>query len=108
MKKYKVFFFSSRRRHTRCSRDWSSDVCSSDLRTAHVARDPAHPQEPEDDDDDDADRDHGPAHDEADENERHACGEAGRPDGRTRKVRLGPVLVAGGLPPPPPPAGPPT
>src|SRR5205809_5038186 len=25
-----VFFFSSRRRHTRCSRDWSSDVCSSD------------------------------------------------------------------------------
>src|SRR2546429_9670547 len=26
-----MFFFSSRRRHTRCSRDWSSDVCSSDL-----------------------------------------------------------------------------
>src|SRR5205809_1121107 len=26
-----AFFFSSRRRHTRCSRDWSSDVCSSDL-----------------------------------------------------------------------------
>src|SRR6266511_6196346 len=26
------FFFSSRRRHTRFSRDWSSDVCSSDLR----------------------------------------------------------------------------
>src|SRR2546429_4203288 len=25
------FFFSKRRRHTRCSRDWSSDVCSSDL-----------------------------------------------------------------------------
>src|SRR5256884_2759226 len=25
------FFFSSRGRHTRCSRDWSSDVCSSDL-----------------------------------------------------------------------------
>src|SRR2546429_2547788 len=25
------FFFSSRRRHTRCSCDWSSDVCSSDL-----------------------------------------------------------------------------
>src|SRR2546429_6440190 len=34
------FFFSSRRRHTRCSRDWSSDVCSSDLLAAdltHVA-----------------------------------------------------------------------
>src|SRR2546429_5794904 len=29
-----LFFFSSRRRHTRCSRDWSSDVCSSDLRPA--------------------------------------------------------------------------
>src|SRR5256884_6606055 len=28
---YTLFFFSSRRRHTRCSRDWSSDVCSSDL-----------------------------------------------------------------------------
>src|SRR2546422_4704750 len=27
----RVFFFSSRRRHTRCSRDWSSDVCSSEL-----------------------------------------------------------------------------
>src|SRR5690606_39391957 len=27
-----VFFFSSRSRHTRFSRDWSSDVCSSDLR----------------------------------------------------------------------------
>src|SRR5690606_40084824 len=26
-----VFFFTSRRRHTRFSRDWSSDVCSSDL-----------------------------------------------------------------------------
>src|SRR5690606_39991865 len=28
-----VYFFSSRRRHTRFSRDWSSDVCSSDLRS---------------------------------------------------------------------------
>src|SRR5207249_5955670 len=28
-----VFFFSSRRRHTRSKRDWSSDVCSSDLLT---------------------------------------------------------------------------
>src|SRR5699024_12085703 len=27
------FFFSSRRRHTRSKRDWSSDVCSSDLET---------------------------------------------------------------------------
>src|SRR5699024_12029025 len=27
------FFFSSRRRHTRSKRDWSSDVCSSDLLT---------------------------------------------------------------------------
>src|SRR5205814_6896991 len=26
-----AFFFSSRRRHTRCLSDWSSDVCSSDL-----------------------------------------------------------------------------
>src|SRR2546429_6398492 len=30
------FFFSSRRRHTRCSRDWSSDVCSSDLSKAYA------------------------------------------------------------------------
>src|SRR5690606_39733605 len=28
---FSLFFFSSRRRHTRFSRDWSSDVCSSDL-----------------------------------------------------------------------------
>src|SRR5690625_5539792 len=27
-----MFFFSSRRRHTRWPRDWSSDVCSSDLK----------------------------------------------------------------------------
>src|SRR5699024_12204772 len=42
------FFFSSRRRHTRSKRDWSSDVCSSDLHhyvqydkyvyTDHIAR----------------------------------------------------------------------
>src|SRR6266542_4596588 len=30
------FFFSSRRRHTRCYRDWSSDVCSSDLSGSKV------------------------------------------------------------------------
>src|SRR5207245_6390026 len=29
------FFVSSRRRHTRCYRDWSSDVCSSDL-VSHI------------------------------------------------------------------------
>src|SRR5215467_5632611 len=32
-----VFFFSSRRRHTRLQGDWSSDVCSSDLEAAHEA-----------------------------------------------------------------------
>src|SRR5207249_8792053 len=31
----RVFFFSSRRRHTRSKRDWSSDVCSSDLVAHH-------------------------------------------------------------------------
>src|SRR5256712_4462550 len=31
------FFFSSRRRHTRSDRDWSSDVCSSDLPSATAA-----------------------------------------------------------------------
>src|SRR5690625_7974635 len=30
------FFFSSRRRHTRWPRDWSSDVCSSDLESLSV------------------------------------------------------------------------
>src|SRR6266852_9892126 len=30
-RKFVFFFFSSRRRHTICYRDWSSDVCSSDL-----------------------------------------------------------------------------
>src|SRR6266704_3950405 len=32
------FFFSSRRRHTRSKRDWSSDVCSSDLFGGHTSR----------------------------------------------------------------------
>src|SRR3989442_6078105 len=31
------FFLSSRRRHTRCGRDWRSDVCSSDLRSIPAA-----------------------------------------------------------------------
>src|SRR5690606_40026554 len=31
-----LFFFSSERRHTRFSRDWSSDVCSSDLEAEEV------------------------------------------------------------------------
>src|SRR5207253_4962381 len=45
-----IFFFSSRRRHTRWPRDWSSDVCSSDLTAfglaglAHVRA--AHPEMP--------------------------------------------------------------
>src|SRR5438105_7913448 len=34
------FFFSSRRRHTRSTRDWSSDVCSSDLSTGPAATSP--------------------------------------------------------------------
>src|SRR5690606_41129210 len=33
-----LFFFSSRRRHTRFSRDWSSDVCSSDLSNPYNRR----------------------------------------------------------------------
>src|SRR5256884_370296 len=36
------FFFSSRRRHTRCSRDWSSDVCSSDLTEKHPKKESYH------------------------------------------------------------------
>src|SRR5256886_13442687 len=36
------FFFSSRRRHTRFDCDWSSDVCSSDLRDDDRALQPAH------------------------------------------------------------------
>src|SRR5690606_40512254 len=35
---YSFFFFSSRRRHTRFSRDWSSDVCSSDLHAKSISR----------------------------------------------------------------------
>src|SRR2546429_6602637 len=41
------FFFSSRRRHTRCSRDWSSDVCSSDLADRVAALVDAHATENE-------------------------------------------------------------
>src|SRR5699024_1832804 len=36
-----IFFFSSRRRHTRSKRDWSSDVCSSDLFLNALERIPA-------------------------------------------------------------------
>src|SRR5690625_7922367 len=36
---HSAFFFSSRRRHTRWPRDWSSDVCSSDLGEAARAGD---------------------------------------------------------------------
>src|SRR5699024_11700071 len=37
-KKFKLFFISRRRRHTRSKRDWSSDVCSSDLDRPATAR----------------------------------------------------------------------
>src|SRR3712207_41802 len=39
MKCVECFFFSSRRRHPRCWRDWSSDVCSSDLHAATLVHD---------------------------------------------------------------------
>src|SRR5216684_6219388 len=42
---FECFFFSSRRRHTRCSRDWSSDVCSSDLTAAPRTLQPGAPQQ---------------------------------------------------------------
>src|SRR6516225_6331026 len=35
-----LFFFSSRRRHTILTCDWSSDVCSSDLRTSSAPESP--------------------------------------------------------------------
>src|SRR5699024_2440422 len=40
---YSLFFFSSRRRHTRSKRDWSSDVCSSDLGRGEQPSGPAMP-----------------------------------------------------------------
>src|SRR5207302_7527064 len=41
------FFFSSRRRHTRFSRDWSSDVCSSDLAADKFGIDISQPSQEE-------------------------------------------------------------
>src|SRR4051794_41887960 len=41
-----VFFFSSRRRHTRWTGDWSSDVCSSDLRPPATGRSSSAPPMP--------------------------------------------------------------
>src|SRR3989475_8913491 len=38
MRRRCIFFFSSRRRHTRFDCDWSSDVCSSDLDTLYFLR----------------------------------------------------------------------
>src|SRR5207245_8502584 len=43
-----VFFDSSRRRHTRCYRDWSSDVCSSDLSNASAFKKKLHRCKPND------------------------------------------------------------
>src|SRR5207247_5127215 len=40
------FFFSSRRRHTRSTRDWNSDVCSSDLALTFGARAEDYPNRP--------------------------------------------------------------
>src|SRR2546421_9541542 len=40
-----AFFFSSRRRHTRSDRDWSSDVCSSDLSRRRHKRSEEHTSE---------------------------------------------------------------
>src|SRR5260221_4862312 len=40
-----VFFFSSRRRHTRSLCDWSSDVCSSDLGGRRIIRSEEHTSE---------------------------------------------------------------
>src|SRR5258705_4516089 len=40
-----IFFFSSRRRHTRCLSDWSSDVCSSDLGGRRIIRSEEHTSE---------------------------------------------------------------
>src|SRR5256885_8735540 len=44
-----VFFFSSRRRHTRLQGDWSSDVCSSDLISVQHPRRKPHGSTAEDD-----------------------------------------------------------
>src|SRR2546430_10219916 len=41
-----MFFFSSRRRHTRFDCDWSSDVCSSDLEVVVINRGKRHGLEP--------------------------------------------------------------
>src|SRR3712207_8808149 len=73
---YFFFFFSSRRRHTRYWRDWSSDVCSSDLRRVHrrVSVGPRRVRVPPD-----VERAHG------DERAR-----------RIRRVRRGPDAVPGG------------
>src|SRR6266542_1166036 len=43
--KFPASFFSGSRRHTRCYRDWSSDVCSSDLPSHAVAAAPSEPAE---------------------------------------------------------------
>src|SRR5690625_3679090 len=73
-----LFFFSSRRRHTRWPRDWSSDVCSSDLPAADEhgpVRARGVPLDPEDL--------HGSPPDDA-RGRRRRRGPAGRPEGLTR------------------------
>src|SRR5256885_9859679 len=43
-----IFFFSSRRRHTRLQGDWSSDVCSSDLNPPALLAKPVRDRSPGD------------------------------------------------------------
>src|SRR6266508_780048 len=87
------FFFSSRRRHTRWPRDWSSDVCSSDLRRADEEagdreRDLALPPQevPDADAEQDAppepDEEEGADHDEDRQNVREEVGHVTPPRGR--------------------------
>src|SRR5690349_24742445 len=76
-----LFFFSSRRRHTRSLRDWSSDVCSSDL---------PRPENREDDGDRGADRgDQQRVDDEPDEEDDDPDREADRPQCRRRQMQIG-------------------
>src|SRR5206468_10082709 len=79
------FFFSSRRRHTRSDRDWSSDVCSSDLlrqdiaSVCHLAVERAGLQGPVGDRADKAASDDRVAHSDG----------LGRADGRSEERRVG-------------------
>src|SRR5438067_2813970 len=97
------FFFSSRRRHTRSKRDWSSDVCSSDLDWQgpvgrHAAHRAAGHRAERVTDEEEHRREQADGAGERDDAERRPAGCAAELDERSEERRVGKERRGGGSP----------